>query len=148
LPAVAVAAGPGPRNLDWLIGLHASLIVWSAIRISLIVKSGAPRFMTVVFWFYVYFWLGLAPFAQLTVGIFPLPALFPEQPLAEASLTVLVGVVGFELGHLFRGRSTQTGWLARLGSRDVTWSAVVLLTISSMLLTPFLVPQFGGISAF
>jgi hypothetical protein len=148
LPAVAIAAGPGPKNLSLLVVLHASLTVWSAVRISLIVKSGVPRFLALVFWIYVYFWLGLAPFAQLTLDTFPLPALFPEQPLTEASLAVWVGVLGFELGHLFRKSPTPNAWLARLSSRYVTWRAVTFLTISSMVLTPFLVPQFGGISAF
>jgi hypothetical protein len=148
LPTLAVTVGTAPKNLSLLVGLHASLIVWSAVRISLIVRSGAPRFLALVFWIYVYFWLGLAPFAQLTLNSFPLPGLFPEQALTEASLTVWIGVLGFELGHLVRHRQTSNAWLAGLSSRDLTWKAVAFLTISSVVLAPLLISQFGGISTF
>jgi hypothetical protein len=148
LPLLTVTASPAPKNLSLLVGLHAALMVWSAIRISLIVKSGVPRLLALVFWIYVYFWLGLAPFAQLTLSTFPLPALLPQEPLTEASVTVWIGVVAFELGHLFRSRPTPNAWLARRASRTLTWKAVAFLTISAVVFTPFLVPQFGGISAF
>jgi hypothetical protein len=148
LPGLAIAVSPAPKNLSLLVGLHAVLMIWSAIRISLIVRSGVPRLLTLVFWIYVYFWLGLAPFAQLTLDTFPLPALLPQQPLIEASLTVWIGVLAFELGHLFRGGPTPSYWRARLASRTVTWKAVAFLTVSATVLTPFLVPQLGGISAF
>jgi len=148
LPAITVTAGAAPTNLSLLVVLHGSLIVWSAIRISLIVRSGVPRLLALVFWIYVYFWLGLAPFAQLTLNIFPLPALLPQQSLTEATLTVWVGVLGFELGHRFRGRPSASPWLAGLSSRGLTWKTVALLTIGSVVLTPLLVSQFGGISTF
>jgi hypothetical protein len=148
LPAMAIASAQAPFQLTSLVALHAVLILWSGLRIAGIAGSGRPTVLTLFFWVYVYLWLGLAPFAQVSSGTFPLPHVFSQDTLTTSSSIILLGVLAFEIGQIWSRRPTRFQAVTRLLERDLTWQRLVVLTIFSLLLTPILIGQLGGVAAF
>jgi hypothetical protein len=144
LPFVAIASAQAPARLTTLVALHYAIVVWSGARIAMLVVSGRPRILTLFFWIYVYLWLGLAPFAQLSAGALPLPHTFSDGTLTEASVLIWLGILGFELGQVWQAGRTKPKLSSRLFQRDLSWRTLVALTVFSLILTPILVSQVGG----
>lgn len=149
LPTAVVTLNARAFNWSPLVVLHGILLLWCALRITTLVIRGTPRPLALFFWTYVYLWLGLAPFAQLGHATFPLPAEFATSTLTGATILVLVGVVGYEVGHAWNAlRRSGPNTMPAAQTLDINWTVVYAITAISLVLTPFLVESFGGLSTF
>ena len=148
LPILSVSGGGHQLSLTPLTIVHYGVILWATIRLSILVARGEPRLLTFVFWLFTYLWFGLAPFAQLTLGLAPLPASFNVAIETTASAIVVIGLAAFEVGQV-ASRAFTSSLIGRGGERrDFGWGAVGILFLMTLVLLPVLINVFGGLSVF
>ncbi len=96
LVARSVAAGSVPLT-TWLLQLF--IVAYSGVRLGRLVLRGQPQWMALLFWVYVYIWLGLAPLAQVASRYNPL--LVSQDPLIvqEAAGVVIAGLLAYDCGQ-------------------------------------------------
>lgn len=128
-----------------VVAIHAAVVCIAGLRIARLVYRCYPRYLELVFYIFVYLWLGLAPLAQNLSDTFPLPNRYDDATLLRASVICGVGLIAFELGRLVkRGDPSPQAFS---GAR-ITWGVVLLLTLFSILTFVALVPRFGGLGPF
>lgn len=131
----------GGRNAMWIPCLLIAM--WSGIRLTGIIASGAPRLFELSWWLFCYLFMGLAPAAQIHADRMAetTPRLDPGRD-AAAVVVVAMGVVAFELGRLWaRSRprpSTVTDLEVADPVRDATLSSARSLWLLAAV-TPFAV---------
>ncbi len=76
------------------------LTVGSGVRLAFLCATGRPRFLTTLYYVFVYIWLGLAPLLRIGSGTL----IADRNTLWRAVGLVLVGTVSFELGLRFSRR--------------------------------------------
>jgi oligosaccharide repeat unit polymerase len=64
-----------------------------------VLGAGAPRFIELTFWIYIYVWAGLAPLAQMGLGQYPLSGVYGSTVEFTAALIAVVGVASWVIGH-------------------------------------------------
>lgn len=126
--------------------LHGLISVWSGCGIVRIIFQREPRILRLVFYIFVYLWMGLAPFVQNWTGQFPLAKDYASNVRGIASAVVALGVVCFELGHFIGLRKPSARGSER--ERAISWSSVLLLTWLSVAMAVLIIPQFGGAGTF
>lgn len=98
--------------------LCAAVIVYSAIRLAMLVVAGRAAYMAFVFWTFVYVWFGLSAFLQLSVGDFPrrtnfIGSTYSAGLLWRAEAVVIIGCIGYEVGYRLKPR-------LRIGALDAS----------------------------
>jgi len=142
LPVVLARFDP-TRLGDVPILLAYGITAYAAYRLTQLYRDGEARIVELGFYVFVYLWMGLAPLAQIGAGRFPLAQEFSESTQVTALVTVVVGLVGYQIGQLLvRGRVGGLRVPARLEQALVspvrTWItagvgfvAVALVTLTS-----------------
>lgn len=127
---------PGSSSVWWL---AIVVVVWSGLRISKLFGEGSGRLYSIVFWVFVYIFLGMAPLLQIRLGIDPdtTPDVFPGSRVM-AFVVVFAGLASFEVGTwVARHRSPSQQRPARQishrkSARFGTFSLLLVLGIVSL----------------
>jgi hypothetical protein len=123
------------------------VVAYAGNRLAVLFLSGRRHYLQIVFWFFAYVWMGLAPLAQLASDQYPQPILFADAVVEMASLVVLAGLLAYDVGSVISrrwlgGASAIIPWLS---GREVCAKRVTLLGLFVLLATPILVQQMGGL---
>lgn len=93
-------------------GLEAILaylvILFSSVRIAMFCASGEQRLITMTFWVFVYFFLGLVPFVQLLAQQFPQVGSYPLEVKITAFAAIFLGLFSYEIGRLVAKKKFAT----------------------------------------
>jgi hypothetical protein len=139
IPSLLVLSTPSPGFTTYNLGFWI-IVVWSGCRLTICSLRGIRTLPTMVFYLFVYVWLGLAPLLQLAVGKRPLPMPVESADYAFASVVVLVGLFAYEIGRhgpqrpLSRARSFRSGLPIRG------------LAICSLVICVLVTVKLGGLS--
>jgi hypothetical protein len=133
------------------------LIAYSGSHLARIVFLGAPNWLDLSLYGYIYTWLGLAPFIQLFAGQNPLKISVMADQLQAQAVIVLCGLIAYDFGAYIAKRKTAPapapassgGAVPRADRSGVTRALeqrrVQFLVLVSLALTPFFVSALGGI---
>ncbi|MCD5343522.1 oligosaccharide repeat unit polymerase [Arthrobacter sp. AK04] len=98
---------------EWTLnaGLLFAISAYAGLRLAVIGSDGRGRTMQFFFWVYAYFFLGLAPLAQITEGIWPWPSTVSTQTGEMASVIIVAALLAYETGRMYCERRPPTvGW--------------------------------------
>lgn len=100
-PMATITSTPG--------ALAGLLCVYAGVRLGHLIAQGRPRFLTFMFWTFVYIWFGLAPFLQIDADRFFLAQDllgrgFSSHMQTRGMVLIWFGVVAFEVGGVVAGR--------------------------------------------
>lgn len=123
------------------------IAVLAALRLSVIVGARARRLYEMVFWLYVYVFLGIAPMIQMRIGIDTDTTPGVNHDLDwQASGVVLAGCVAFLLGVvIFRGRKAA---VSDVMVKQVSRSRANLLTLGMLAFFAYYASRLGFSSLF
>lgn len=82
--------------------IATALVVYAALRLSVIFGSGRPRIVDAAFWTFTYSFLCLPWLAQISKSTYPLATgySYDENSIAATDLVLAVGIVAYEVGRL------------------------------------------------
>jgi hypothetical protein len=125
------------------VALQNVITVWAGLRLAKLSARGEPRPFAIVFWLYVYVWLGLAGLLQVIHQVGPWPIAISSPAFAQGQIIILLGLAVLEIGHMFSTPRDSRGRTSRriVGSRVKALVAFVLVT------APIWYQQLGGIHA-
>lgn len=78
-----------------------TISAYSGFRLAVIGVDGRGRTMQFFFWVYAYFFLGLAPLAQVSEGVWPWPSTVSTSTGAKASIIIISALISYEVGRLY-----------------------------------------------
>lgn len=97
LPLTLLSTGHFSQLNSLTIAIQLTVILWCAVRLTDLVRTGNPQPMAIGFWIYTYVFLGLAPLTQVVQGRFPGAAGVSLESTTTASLIVLLGIASYDL---------------------------------------------------
>jgi hypothetical protein len=130
--------------LAWLITIYAgSRLWWLAVE-------GRDRTISLTFWLFVYVWLGLGALANTVSQQFPLfHQTFNEGTQVSALATIIVGLVGYELGRqICRAHRTTRKAGQLLNVPTVSPRRIAILGFSGMCTAVYFTAKFGLAARF
>ena len=127
--------------------LMAVFLTWyAALRLAGHYHSGRPQLVQITFWAFVYLFLGLASFAQLTADEFPIPyQFFDEQIRFQALAGVILGCLCFDAGRILALSVRRHRLRERLEYRVMDARRVWVLGIFGIVATMGVVMTTGGL---
>lgn len=127
--------------------LMALFLTWyAALRLAGHYHSGRPQLVQITFWAFVYLFLGLASFAQLTADEFPIPyQFFDEQIRFQALAGVILGCLCFDAGKLLALSVRRHRLRDRLEHRVMDARRVWVLGVAGIVCTLGVVMTTGGL---
>lgn len=140
--AYLLVSAPGeglsdPGNL----GVSIALLLYTGIRLGMILGRGEPRLIVTITWFFVYISMAVVPLAQINTGKFGL--VMDQSLLAIGQLICLTAMLCFDAGSSVRWRERGSHFY-----RDLSFSRLWLLSLASLGLTAFYVLTLGGPAQF
>lgn len=126
--------------------LAVALTWYASLRLAGHYHSGRPQLVQITFWAFVYLFLGLASFAQLTADEFPIPnQFFDESTRAQALAGVLLGCLAFDAGRILALSVRRHRVRERLEYRVMDARRVWVLGIAGIVATLGVVMTNGGL---
>lgn len=123
--------------------LQIAITVWAGLRLSKLWARGEPRPFAIVFWLYVYVWLGLAGMLQVLHQEGPWPIAISSSAYEQSQIIILLGLIILEIGHLFPSRrGSQVVY-----TRQIVGSRVTVLVVFVLVTAPLWYYLLGGFSA-
>jgi O-antigen/teichoic acid export membrane protein len=123
--------------------LQITITAWAALRLAKLCARGEPRPFAIVFWLYVYIWLGLAGLLQVIHQTAPWPISISSSAFIKGQFLVLLGIAALEIGHLFPTRAPTH----ERTTRHIVASRVTKLVTFVLLIAPIWYQQLGGLHA-
>ena len=115
-----------------------AVCLWSGLRLSGLIERGRPYLYSIVYWVFVYIFLGLAPMLQLREHVSPgtTPFLL-STTLKPAMIIVVVGIAATEVGmYIARKRPATSDRPSRkISSNRAPVFAVVSIVVSVVVAT-------------
>lgn len=148
LPAVALV-GAVPQ-VDAASVMQAVVLAHTAVGLARVLADDRMRVMALGFWLFSYVWLGLAPFAMLVSGRFPLLDVPTRGVCFLACLVVEVGLLAYSVAGFLalRRGATPGGALDRVMGREIRPARATVLGVVALVFTAFMVLRSGGLGAF
>jgi hypothetical protein len=142
ITATATSSGDAtaqPIGGVWI--LQAIVIAWSSIRLASLYLSGSPRLMNLTFWLYVYVFLGIAPWAQMSTGSAPGAGYATQSNELATTSMVLVGVAFYELaGFIARRTEARNRFTAE---RDFATQGLWILAFVGLAFSAYYIASVG-----
>jgi hypothetical protein len=120
--------------------LQIAITVWAGLRLSKLWSRGEPRPFAVVFWLYVYVWLGLASMLQVIHQEAPYLIAISPSAYEQGQVIILLGLALLEIGHLFPARKE----IQMLTNRQIVGSRVTVLVAFVLITAPLWYHLLGG----
>lgn len=143
---VALSSGGPVRWADTL-DVDIGITVYTGARLAMLLDAARPQYLTIVFFAFVYVWMGLAAVAQAASQTWPWAIVLSPGVQLQGALLVATGVAAYDVGRLvsrFAGNVTtavpKAVW--RLSARrTVALGWIVVITF------PIAVSSLGGLAA-
>ncbi len=128
------------------VALQLVITAWAGLRLARISARGEARPFAIVFWLYVYVWLGLTGLLQVIHQTAPWPISINPSAFQRGQIVILLGIAALEIGHLFPKR-IQTPSIESLEpvSRRIVGSRVTMLVAFVFLTAPLWYQELGGL---
>jgi hypothetical protein len=120
------------------------IVAYSGNRLACIIAIEQQEIVVTTFWIFVYVFLGLRPFLQILVGIFPWLGNYEETLLVEAGFVILVGILAFDTRHRFLPRQAAAIVTPEFFQRPIRKTTVALLAVLAITSAIYLQQQLGG----
>lgn len=120
--------------------LQIAITVWAGLRLSKLWSRGEARPFAIVFWLYVYVWLGLASMLQVIHQEAPYLIAISPPAYEQAQVLVLLGLALLEIGHLFPTRKE----IQMVNNRRIVGSRVTVLVAFVLVTAPLWYYMLGG----
>ncbi|MCB1005305.1 MAG: hypothetical protein KDB35_14060 [Acidimicrobiales bacterium] len=146
VPVAVMGQNFGP--LGRVSTLLALFVTWyAALRLAGHYRTGRPHLVQITFWAFVYLFMGLASFAQLTADTFPIRnQFFGESIRVQALVGVVIGLLAFDVGRLVALGVRRHRLRARLERRVVDARRVWVLGVAGIVCTMGVVMTNGGLA--
>ena len=139
---VTRASGVGSVPMTtWL--LQLLIVTYAGLRLGRLVLGGQPQWMALLFWVYVYIWLGLAPLAQVAARFNPLQVTQDPLVVQEAAGVVIVGLLAYDTGQWLAQRKPLTP--GRFERRQISPRRIRLLGLFALVTAPYFIAKLGGL---
>lgn len=126
--------------------LALTLTWYASLRLAGHYHSGRPQLVQITFWSFVYLFLGLASFAQLTADRFPIPnQFFDEGTRVQALAGVILGCLAFDAGRFVALSVHRHRIRERLDQRVMDARRVWFLGVAGIVATMGVVMTNGGL---
>ncbi|MCQ1947842.1 MULTISPECIES: O-antigen polymerase [unclassified Arthrobacter] len=134
-------------DTDFLI--RYAVVLYAAVKLSLVLSQRAIRPVSGVFWIFVYTCMGVAPLAQLTTGRSTALAIqVDDQMLTGASLLTLLGCVCFDIAYHSRLRRPQADKPRMRVHRLRGIRVLRMFSIGALAAGLIYIVQVGGMAVF
>lgn len=129
--------------------LRYAVVLYAAVKLSLVLGQPAVRPVSGVFWIFIYTCMGVAPLAQLTTGRTTALAIqVDERMLTGASLLTLLGCICFDAAYRLRLRRPAPD-AAPLRFRELRSMRVLrLFSVAALGAGLVYIVQVGGVAVF
>lgn len=133
-----------------IVGAYA-ICAYAAGAISLLVWKGGGRIVRLGFLIFLYVFMGLAVFAQVSSNTFPLnlpgTGLYTTDEITLALVRVGLGIVAFELAYVFlsirRASAPQRPVLVRPQPRQLSQVRILMVAAIGIVMTAYIVATVG-----
>lgn len=140
VPAL-IALQPTQEPRDTVFWVQLLLTVYVGASFAWAVASPVPTLLRTVFWLFTYTAMGIAPLAQVVLGLTPIAQIGDRDDLLTAVVLTLVGCVAFDVGTRLGRDPDPAG--PPPAFREVTSTATLALTVLAVLGTAALVATVG-----
>lgn len=123
------------------IPLQILITVWAGLRLAKLWARAEPRPFAIVFWLYVYVWLGLSGLAQMVSQTTPWLIPIGSAAVWQSQFIVVLGLALLEVGHLFPTRRSKR---QREIGREIVDSRVTVLVVFALITAPIWFRVLGG----
>lgn len=121
--------------------LQIIITIWAGLRLAKLWARAEPRPFAIVFWLYVYVWLGLAGMLQVIHQEAPWPIVVGSSAYEEGQIIVLLGLAIVEIGHLFPSRQE----MQMVNDREIVPPRITILVAFVLVTSPLWYHLLGGI---
>lgn len=99
-----------------------ALVLYSAVRIAMIVGRGEPRLLATAAWTFAYSFLTLPLLAQTVSRSYPLaaPYSYSTQDIAQGEVVIALGLMSFEVGSAIAGRMNLNSRTRRIAPLSIS----------------------------
>jgi oligosaccharide repeat unit polymerase len=129
-----------PPGTSGSVALQLVVIVWAGARLAKLWARGEPRPFLIVFWLYVYVWLGLAGLLQIIHHASAWPISIGAAATERGQIIILLGIASVEWGHLFKWHSRPSS----TRGRRIVGGRVAALVGFAIVTAPIWFIQLGG----
>ncbi|GAB2631804.1 hypothetical protein GCM10027168_73780 [Streptomyces capparidis] len=132
------------------LALQCVVVLHSGTALARVLTDVTVRIVAFGFWLFAYVWLGLAPLAMLSTGVYPRGFVVDDATAFAATAVVEVGLLAYSAGAVLGGwrAHRRSAVLEPLLARRVAPVRVLLLCGLALLLAVVLIPQQGGVGTF
>jgi oligosaccharide repeat unit polymerase len=130
----------GAASTKGSIPLQLLITAWAGLRLARLWARAEPRPFAIIFWVYVYVWLGLSGLAQMVSQIMPWPIPISSAAVWQSQMIVVLGLTFLEIGHLFPTRQVQQDRT----ERHIVDSRVTVLVVLALVTAPIWFQIVGG----
>ena len=151
LPLAEVAAlftGAASQHWTYTVFIDVALTVYSGARLATFLGGARPSYLGVVFFIFVYVWMGLAAVAQTASQTWPFGDVLSPDIQLQGALVVATGTVLYDAGRLLSRllhRERQAVVPHRI--RQLSTSRSVILGWIVIITSPLAVYSLGGLAA-
>lgn len=132
----------GQSRVSLLSSLLLATCGYTAHSLTSLVLASRVRIVSVIFWTYMYIFMGLAPLVQSSAGRWPWPAAVTEPTASRTALLNLACMAAYQLGAAHR--SGELGLAVRPAERILRIDRSRLVIAASMPITIAVLLKLGG----
>lgn len=145
---LSVLSAQAPVRWTYALAIDVALTVYAGFRLAMLLDGARPRYLGIVFFAFVYVWMGLAAVAQVASQTWPWGIVLSQDIQLQGALLVAAGTILYDVGRLcsrvFRREmpASAPDKVRRLStSRTVALGWIVVITF------PVAVYSLGGLAA-
>jgi hypothetical protein len=133
----------GAVGVKGSVPLQIMITAWAGLRLAKLWARGEPRPFAIIFWLYVYVWIGLSGLVQMISQTTPWLIPISSSAVWQSQVIVIVGLALLEVGHLFPTRTKPQ----HVVGRQIVDSRVTILVVVSLVTAPIWFHVVGGFHA-
>ena len=144
LPLFLLSTSGADLHISIVLIPLAMIVVYASAHLAKIIALNTQNIVTTTFWVFSYIFLGISPFLQITTNTFPWKGNYDELLLIKGSITVLCGLLAFDIGrHLIPATGVVIPKLLR---RPLNRTTVVTLSFFAFVCSPYILHRIGGLA--
>ncbi|MBK0291292.1 oligosaccharide repeat unit polymerase [Bacillus sp. S34] len=119
------------------------IILYSALRLSMIALSGKIKLIEMSFYIFVYIFFGIVPLVQVTENMYYWPGIYNNSQQLLAGLIIMSGIIAYDIGGLIGSKETNQ---TKQEVINIDYMKVFWLSISSICICIVSIMLLGGFS--
>jgi oligosaccharide repeat unit polymerase len=130
----------GTTGIKGSVALQILITGWAGLRLARLWARAEPRPFAIIFWVYVYVWIGLSGLVQMVSQTTPWLIPISSSAVWKGQIIVVLGLAFLEVGHLFPSRKTSQD----SAERYIVDSRVTVLVVLALVTAPIWFQVVGG----